>query len=247
MAKELPYFKFYINEWSIGDISLESYKIQGVFLNICIYYWSKDCDLTIINLKKKFKGLEAQIDNLIKSDIIKIDGEYIDIIFLNEQLKSKEVQIITNKINGSKGGRPNRKETKSVSEKKPNGLEVANPNLTNIEESIGEERKGDQLVDEGIDFFRQNFLTHHLHRSMVEVEKVPKEKIDELMEIFIDQKIGFDEIKGKEFSDLCKNFYYWAPKYLKSHKKSEYGTKNNGTLKPNGIEPPKGISSYGKL
>lgn len=152
MSKELPYFKFYIADWISGDITLEDYSIQGLFVNICAYYWSKDCDLSIINLRKKFRGFDDEIDALFESNIIKKSDGNVHISFLNEQLESKEVQKITNKINGQKGGRPKVLKT----ETKPNGLNFANrnvtetitetepndnPNLTNIKE-----RKGDIKV-----------------------------------------------------------------------------------------------------
>ena len=50
MAKDLPYFKFFCSEWNDGDITLESYKIQGLFINVCSYYWSNECDLSLIKL-----------------------------------------------------------------------------------------------------------------------------------------------------------------------------------------------------
>ena len=43
MAKSLPYFKFFCSEWSDGDITLEDYQTQGLFINICAYYWSNEC------------------------------------------------------------------------------------------------------------------------------------------------------------------------------------------------------------
>ena len=143
MAKEIPYFKFYINEWINGDITLEEMEIQGVFVNICAYYWSKDCEINLSNLKKKFRGYESQIDILIQSGIIKVDVEEIVIMFLNEQLQSKAVQKITNRENGSLGGRP-----KKTTEIKPNGLFLEteskakeNPNLTNIEKRKDEKKR----------------------------------------------------------------------------------------------------------
>lgn len=136
MGKEIPYFKFYINEWINGDITLEEIEIQGVFINVCCYYWSKDCDINIINLKKKFRQYQDQIDYLIQLDILKIKSDKIIIEFLDEQFNSKEVQKITNRKNGLLGGRP-KKET----EEKPNGLFLEtetkakqNQNITNIKE-----------------------------------------------------------------------------------------------------------------
>lgn len=148
MAKELPYFKFYIGEWLNGDITIEDYECQGVFINVCAYYWQKDAELTLTVLMKRFRNYETQIKQLIESKLIKVIGENISISFLNEQMESKEIQKITNQKNGAKGGRPRKEET----ENKPNGflLETEtkaklNPNITNIEE-----RKEEENIEEEI-------------------------------------------------------------------------------------------------
>lgn len=163
MGKEIPYFKFYINEWINGDITLEEMEIQGVFINVCCYYWSKDCDINIVNLNKKFRQYNKEIDYLINTDIIKLRDDKITIQFLDEQFNSKEVQKITNRENGSKGGRP-----KKITEEKPNGLFLetetitetkakANQNITNIKE-----RKGNKnifippLIDDVKAYFIEN-------------------------------------------------------------------------------------------
>lgn len=126
MAKELPYFKFYIGEWSNGDITLEDYEAQGLFVNICAYYWFKECQLSLAALNKKFRSHEHIISNLIDLNIIKKIGDNISISFLNEQFSSKEVQKAVNRNNGKLGGRPIGKKT----ETKPNGLIFDNPNET---------------------------------------------------------------------------------------------------------------------
>lgn len=131
MAKEIPYFKFYIGDWSNGDITLESFELQGVFINVCAYYWSKDCSVSLENVKKKFRSVSDSIDDLIKCNCIKKVGENISISFLNEQMESKEVQKAINRNNGSKGGRPPKEKT----EEKPNRLFLQNPNITNIKKS----------------------------------------------------------------------------------------------------------------
>ena len=142
MAKELPYFKFYIGEWSNGDITLEDYETQGVFVNICAYYWFKECQLTLSALNKKFRSHEHIITSLINLNIIKQTGDNVSISFLDEQFSSKEVQKAVNRNNGKLGGRPIGKKT----EIKPNGLILDNRNesetkakdnrnITNIEKS----------------------------------------------------------------------------------------------------------------
>ena len=34
MAKELPYFRFTVQEWQNGDIGIESYELKGLFIDI---------------------------------------------------------------------------------------------------------------------------------------------------------------------------------------------------------------------
>ena len=86
MAKDLPYFKFFCSEWSDGDITLESYEAQGVFINVCSYYWSNECKVEHKKLLKKFRGSEEIISNLINENIFKIDEEQnVLISFLDEQ------------------------------------------------------------------------------------------------------------------------------------------------------------------
>ena len=99
MAKDLPYFKFFCSEWNDGDITLESYKTQGIFINICSYYWSNECDVTLKNLKKKFRFNTDDIDYLIKERLIKSKEDYISISFLDEQCIERGKLSSTNSKN----------------------------------------------------------------------------------------------------------------------------------------------------
>lgn len=100
MAKSLPYFKFFCSEWSDGDITLEDYQTQGLFINICAYYWSNECVIELSKLKKKFRGYESTIDEIISSNLIKLKGDVISISFLDEQKTERQQE---SKIK-SKGG-----------------------------------------------------------------------------------------------------------------------------------------------
>lgn len=120
MAKELPYFKFFVSEWSDGDITLENYNVQGLFINLCSYYWSKSCDITLSKAKKKFKNIDDLFQCLLDSGIIKVDSDdFISISFLDEQRDERDAKILINRENGLKGGRP-KKQPKT--ELKPTGL-----------------------------------------------------------------------------------------------------------------------------
>ncbi len=128
MAKSLPYFKFYCSEWSDGDITLEDMKTQGLFINICSYYWSQECDISNEKLSKRFKNHKKQIENLKKAEIIFSENENIVIKFLDKQWSEREAVKHRNQQNGKAGGRP--KITQSVK----SGLAKTNPSETNIEE-----------------------------------------------------------------------------------------------------------------
>jgi len=106
LAKELPYFKFYPSEWVTGDITLCSNEAQGLFINMCSYYWMKNCTMTLANIKKRF-GDSKYIDELIDFDIISIQEEKIIIKFLDEQMN--EFIDVSEKRSkaGAKGGSKN--------------------------------------------------------------------------------------------------------------------------------------------
>ena len=157
--KELPYFKFYTNEWITGDITFLDYEAQGLFINLCAYYWSKDATLTLKNAKRKFSDVnENCFDQLIESDIIKINEDKIIIKFLDEQRGERGKLSETNSINGSKGGRPKKQIETEI---KPTALFIESETITkksNIEEKREEEKRKEEIKEEinllpfGIDF-----------------------------------------------------------------------------------------------
>ena len=87
MAKELPYFKFFCDEYLTGDITMENYEIQGIFINVCSQYWKQNCNTTLGKLKKRYRDVtEDQWNILINEGMIKVGkNEKVTINFLNEQ------------------------------------------------------------------------------------------------------------------------------------------------------------------
>jgi hypothetical protein len=88
--KELPYFRFVCDEWLTGDITLENYEIQGLYISVCAYYWKVNCNTTLEKLTKKFKGVpDSYWDILISGNFLKIDHEKsngtVNIKFLDTQ------------------------------------------------------------------------------------------------------------------------------------------------------------------
>ena len=89
---ELPYFKFRPDEWFTGDITMEEFDIQGIFVNVMALYWKKDCNITLGKLKKRYRSVtKEQWDSLVDNGIIKVDeGERVRIDFLDEQWQERQ-------------------------------------------------------------------------------------------------------------------------------------------------------------
>ena len=84
MAKELPYFKFTPDEYLTGDITLLPWDLQGIFINVCAYYWKRDCRVDEAKLKQRYPTVtDEQWEGL--SEIIIFDNGEAKIVFLDEQ------------------------------------------------------------------------------------------------------------------------------------------------------------------
>jgi hypothetical protein len=107
MAKELPYFRFTVQEWQNGDITLEGIEAQGVFINACCYYWLSDCSVTLEKLKKRLNTLDSIVDRLVEVEIIKHDEktDFISIKFLDEQFDMLSDMRKKRQKAGKKGGK----------------------------------------------------------------------------------------------------------------------------------------------
>lgn len=104
--KELPYFKFNVSEWLQGDITLSDFETQGLFVNICAYYWSKGGNIPYSTLKLRLSHAKATLfENLIKLNIIKINDkkDTINITFLDEQIAEREKNYKVLSDAGKKG------------------------------------------------------------------------------------------------------------------------------------------------
>ena len=146
MATKLPYFKFYSSEWNDGDITLLDMDTQGVFINVCSWYWSRECTITMDKLRRKFKAYDSAIEELISENlIINLNDGFAKIRFLDNQWSTNDRRSTTSRVNGSKGGRP----------KKPN---KPNHNLTkpNIDKSKIREDK--IIVDNIKENTKENWL-----------------------------------------------------------------------------------------
>lgn len=121
MASELPYFRFVVQNYQNGKISIESYEMQGLFYSICSYYWSNDCSITLATLKKKYKDATLLVDELIKCKIIKHheSTDEIEISFLNEQFDMLSEKRKAKQEAGSKGGKQRASNAKATLKQNP--------------------------------------------------------------------------------------------------------------------------------
>ena len=172
MAKDSPYFKFYVSEYNDGDIQLCSFEAQGLFVNLCSLYWSREGQLFISKAKKLFKVRAKCWEELIEERAIKIQDDKIVISFLDEQLQERTKKAAVNAKNGEKGGRPKSENNpagfNSVSEKKANE--------SNKEERRREERREEEKREEdalsvlGIDksvekLLKDDYWLHSIHHA----------------------------------------------------------------------------------
>jgi hypothetical protein len=104
MASDLPYFKFVISEWNDGDITTCSFEAQGLFVNLCSKYWSREGKLILATAKRMFPNCSATAwGELIDGHIIKIQDDKIVINFLDEQLEERGKVSVVNSQNAAKG------------------------------------------------------------------------------------------------------------------------------------------------
>ena len=146
MAKELPYFQFEPAEYLTGNISFCSLKTQGLFINLCSYYWQRSCNLTKQQLLKRL-DFKDELEELLSENVIEIYDDIIKIKFLDEQISKATMQSKANSLNGSKGGRP-KKESQIKPKSNPIETEIK-PKQKPIESQLKGIRE-DKIIEDKI-------------------------------------------------------------------------------------------------
>ena len=80
------WFKFEPDEWLFGDITTLQFDIQGVFINLCVFYWTKAGNVKTTSAKRRYGA--DKIDILLEHDIIKEQDGYLAISFLDSQIEN---------------------------------------------------------------------------------------------------------------------------------------------------------------
>jgi hypothetical protein len=210
MAKELPYFRFTVQEWQNGKISLESYELQGVFMSICGYYWLQDCCLSRTLLCKKFRGYENLVDELIELSILKFNKktDEIEITFLNMQFDLLSKARQSKQKAGSIGGKQKSSNARAVLKQNPSYKDKDNDNDNNKDNN----KEKDNVFQNSIEFLHPHDLEDNNQSLEVKKENtvfpVGKNDVDNRKLQFRDKLIPFLDEYGK---DTLRDFYnYWT-------------------------------------
>lgn len=141
MSKELPYFKFYTSEWLNGDITLEDFELQGLFISVCAYYWHKECVVTYEQVSKKFR---TNLLTDLSPEFFQVDEEtnYLTIKFLDEQFVDFETR--KNKLSnaGKKGAQIKAEKKKQATLKPP----LSDPLAIREDKIIEDNSKEDNML-----------------------------------------------------------------------------------------------------
>lgn len=103
MSKELPFFKFNATEWITGNISYESFELQGAFISVCAEYWNRNNNLTIAEAKLRLRNSEL-VEILIEKKYLKTKKNNLVISFLDEERKEITAKRLKLSESGRKGG-----------------------------------------------------------------------------------------------------------------------------------------------
>jgi len=82
-----PFFKFSTGEWLSGEILYQSSHLQGIFIQLCAYYFHKNGELSVEGAKARIRDItDDDLTTLYAKNIIKIEDKNIVISFLLRQL-----------------------------------------------------------------------------------------------------------------------------------------------------------------
>jgi len=217
MAKELPYFQFEPAEYLTKDVSFCSLSAQGLFINICSYYWQRQCDLTKEQFLRRFNYL-TEFEELIKEGVIDVVDNKIIVKFLDAQyLKATEKSVI-NSGNGSKGGRP-KKPIKT--ELKPNEKPIESESKGIREEDI---KENEIKVKNNNEIFYTDLLSSQTWLESLAMQNTNKFNIGQIkikllafkneIDLKFDVKVNKNEFASHFVSWLNKQENKSKPKYI---------------------------------
>ncbi len=225
MAKELPYFRFVVQEWQNGDISLESYELKGLFIDICGFYWLKDCSLSLAMLEKRFSNARNLLEQLINTDIIKLKSEgNICIEFLDEQFDLLSEKRQKRQLAGQKGGLSKSSNAKAMLKQNSSYKDNNKDKDNNIPNDGGKEDGNDRIglitLDEEkkIEEVKEVFASVLKSRTWMETTCMNRKRdefeVTKHFHSFYYHFISIDGHKKEKFdeSSIKKHFNNWINK-----------------------------------
>jgi len=166
MSKELPFFRFTVSEWLNDDISLESYLLKGLFIDVCSFYWFKDCSITKAMLEKRFSDANIQLNELIELKIIKINKKgIVSILFLDDQYDMLSEKRKNRQLAGKKGGLMKSRNAKAMLKQNPSYKDKYNnkdnnkdkdnktPSLFDVKSYFKEKKYKEEIAEKAFNFY----------------------------------------------------------------------------------------------
>jgi len=177
MAKESPWFKFFTGEWANGSITLESYAAQGVFINVCCFYWSKQGDVTRKQLEKKIRS-KKELNILFDEGILKTEEQYVVIEFLDNQM----IERVEKSKQASEAGKKSAKLRAEKAEQKSNArstpVEIPfNENPTNKNKSKKENKNKSNKEVKEVVYFPNDIILNEKYMEYLNFRKESKKPI----------------------------------------------------------------------
>lgn len=112
--KKYPYIRFHSSQWLAGTVSFQSNELAGIYIKLCCFYWTRECNLP----REQVKTIVGNhYNDLLKSGLIKCKNDRIYINWLDEQYEENEKKRKINIANGRKGGQAKANARKSLSNK----------------------------------------------------------------------------------------------------------------------------------
>ena len=208
MSKRLPFYQSEPAEYLAGDIMFCSYAAQGVFSILRALYWQKDCNLTLSQAKRRCKGADNLIKELIDEEIIKINNDDIIINFLDEQFEKATSKSIVNSENGKKGARARWNKKRKDSDAIATPLKTDSEHIALREDKIiKDEIREDKMIEDENTYHNIGILkSYYLTKTQI-VEAVINNKKNNVKDLE-DLKIKLD-LYCKELTELGRLSETW--------------------------------------
>ena len=112
--------------------------VQGAFMKICCYYWSKECNVSRDQIKSL---VPKHWSDLIDKNLLKVDGDQIRIKWLDEQYEERKEAHIKRVNAGRKGGKTTQNKQSSSNAKALRKDKIikdkyANDNLLRVSDEV---------------------------------------------------------------------------------------------------------------